>query len=340
MKRYPIIFLFALIYFALIPSACNGSAGNPSGQIIFDSGRYNFSPAFHIIDIRSRLTSRIPAGTEHNYDPSFNHDGKSIVYASTTFLGGHRENQIYSVKVDGSSRHLILNTPDMVRDPVYSPDGSMIAFQSVNPFLGDAEIFIMGPDGSNPSNLTDDPGMDNYPVWSPDGTKIAFTSNRSGNQEIYVMNADGTNQINLSRHPANDFQPSWSPDGNYLAFTSDRDDQAADALLPTVAISEISTDDITNEATPPYTTKMFFEDLENRNLEIYIMGVDGSNQVNISNHPSSDSQPAWSPDGDSIAFVSNRDGNQEIYIMKPDGSNQLNITNHPDDDYSPAWKPQ
>ncbi|MEZ4645777.1 MAG: hypothetical protein R3E31_24135 [Chloroflexota bacterium] len=57
------------------------------------------------------------------------------------------------------------------------------------------------------------------------------------------------------------------------------------------------------------------------------MNSDGSNQVNISNHPAHDSEPEWSPDGTKLVFISRRDGNYEIYIMDSDVSNQTNLTN-------------
>ena len=50
--------------------------------------------------------------------------------------------------------------------------------------------------------------------------------------------------------------------------------------------------------------------------------------------------PAWSPDGRSIAFVSERDGNREIYIMRADGSSQIRLTDNPGDDMYPAWRPE
>ncbi len=49
--------------------------------------------------------------------------------------------------------------------------------------------------------------------------------------------------------------------------------------------------------------------------------------------------PAWSPDGEKIAFMSERDGNWEIYVMDADGENETNLTNDPDNDRYPAWSP-
>lgn len=53
----------------------------------------------------------------------------------------------------------------------------------------------------------------------------------------------------------------------------------------------------------------------------------------------SDWAPAWSPDGQTIAFVSNRDGNMEIYAVSLDGSNLRRLTAHEADDWAPAWSP-
>jgi len=59
----------------------------------------------------------------------------------------------------------------------------------------------------------------------------------------------------------------------------------------------------------------------------------------ITFEPSYESQPAWSPDGSKIAFVSDRDGNKEIYVMDANGSGQQRLTYNSCDDIEPDWSP-
>ncbi len=58
---------------------------------------------------------------------------------------------------------------------------------------------------------------------------------------------------------------------------------------------------------------------------------------NLSRHAAADRDPAWSPDGNRIAFATDRDGNFEIYLMNADGTGQTRLTSHPAADRNPAW---
>src|SRR5437870_4664116 len=135
-----------------------------------------------------------------------------IAFVSTIFFGG---SHIDTMNPDGSDRkQLMFSNQDLESDPVWSPDGTKIAFARYNINSKFAEIFVMNADGSDQRRLTQS-GNDRSPTWSPDGTKIAFARyNINSPVEIFVMNADGSDQ----RAVASGFdEPAWSPDGLKLA---------------------------------------------------------------------------------------------------------------------------
>ena len=76
-------------------------------------------------------------------------------------------------------------------------------------------------------------------------------------------------------------------------------------------------------AKAPTTPKILFTSTRDGNYEVYMMNPDGSEQVNLTQHPNEDFGAAWSPTGDKILFVSNRQGTRvrDLYLMDPDGSN-------------------
>ena len=136
--------------------------------------------------------------------------------------------------------------------------------------------------------------------------QIAFSSTRDGNLEIYVMDADGNNQIRLTNHPEADFQPSWSPDVGKIAFVSDRN---------------------------------------GGNDQIYVMDSNGKNVKRLTNG-AFDRQPAWSKDGQTIAYHGYEDEdwvgevNFKIYLIAPDGTNRRKLAGDiPSWDIEPAWSP-
>lgn len=118
----------------------------------------------------------------------------------------------------------ILADSDNNAHPVWSPDGSQVAFDSDRD--GGSDIYGMDADGSNILNLTNRSKLDKrgsrmVARWQ----RIAFVSTTGSDSEIYIMNADGSD-ITQTTHSevADDARdPRWSPDGSKIAFSSDSD---------------------------------------------------------------------------------------------------------------------
>ena len=92
-------------------------------------------------------------------------------------------------------------------------------------------------------------------------------------------------------------------------------------------------------AKAPKTAKIVFTSTRDGNSEIYIMNPNGSKQVNLTQRPSKDYAPAWSPTGEHIAFTSDRDGVHGIYLMDADGRNVKKVFRGFARRGWPAWSP-
>jgi len=93
-------------------------------------------------------------------------------------------------------------------DPVWSPDGSRVAFVSQE--NGTDDIWVINADGSNPRNLTrNEWEWEKHPSWSPTSTRIVFWSNRDGHQQIYIMAANGYDMKNISNTAWAEYDPIW-----------------------------------------------------------------------------------------------------------------------------------
>ena len=94
----------------------------------------------------------------------------------------------------------------MIRYPVWSPDGTQIAFRSERD--GNREIYLMQADGSGQTNLTLAPDAeDTFPVWAPDGEWIAFSTERADGPGVYLIRADGSGLTFLTEGA----MPGWGP---------------------------------------------------------------------------------------------------------------------------------
>ena len=94
-------------------------------------------------------------------------------------------------------------------------------------------------------------------------------------------------------------------------------------------------------AEAPTTPKILFTSRRDASWEVYMMNPDGSDQVNLTQHPADDLLAVWSPTGEQILFVSDRGGTRDLYLMNPDGSNARRVFKGKIEAWrsAPTWSP-
>ena len=232
--------------------------------------------------------------------------------------------EIWTMAADGSDQSRLLGAYGDGIDyslPVWSPDGKRIAFtrwsnnggvtQNVRNEDQTAGIWTMAIDGTDQRQVVDGaPDQAWIPAWSPDGQWISYTLSLQGprasadvgpeanaapgglgppsapsGSSIWFVHPDGSGARRITPEGIDAINGVWSPDGTRFAYVGGSGGVPSDIHVATIAADGTLSDD-RGLATDP--------------------AVDGS--------------PAWSPDGRSIAFASNRSGNDDIWVVAADGT--------------------
>jgi TolB protein len=212
--------------------------------------------------------------------------------------------------------------------PAFNRDGSLLAYRSWS--LGTRGIFFrdfIGGRGGQVTRFVED----GLPVWSPDGLTFIFASRREGDRvpRLYVGDQMGENDYSI------DFQgeyPSVFPDGRVVSRGCLPSGDCGVFVVGPRGGGEtkISADrSDTATAVSPDGSKIAFMSSGRgaSNWEIFVMNADGSNAKRLTDNGNNDGLPAWSPDGRSIAYVSDQGGAWAIWVMNADGSNQRKLFN-------------
>lgn len=244
---------------------------------------------------------------------------------------------IYTMNAQGGDVINLTNHPARDTGAIWSPDGRRIAFLSTRD--GPLGLYVMNADGSSVSLLTtniyQEPSLEDY-TWSPDGRYIAYRADGGSRQDIYIVDVDSGAERNLTDTEAANWSLDWSPDGRWIAFESNRTNRNWGWLdIYAINVEDGQLLNLTNcqgicgvnqfPAWSPVGGRIAFT----HNDDLYTANADGSQQVNLTNHPADESYFKWSPDGKSIAFISDRNGSAQLFVMNADGSGQRLLTDLP-----------
>lgn len=202
--------------------------------------------------------------------------------------------------VDANRAMTIRLARGRVESPVWSPDGTRLAFLRGRPNSATgSSLFIMNADGTDLRELLPAGLNAEYepPAWSPDSQQLTFVMRESAEgayYNIYVVNADGTNLRRLTHNLTEESTPVWSPDGTQIAFALHR--RNGRLFNPNIFVMDANCDQLPGGC------------YRNMRQLTSLMAA---------------RFPRWSPDGRQIAFVGGQF--ESLYVMNADGSQPRSV---------------
>ena len=212
------------------------------------------------------------------WQPAISNNHIAFIYAEDLWVANR----------DGSYPQRITVSEGLESNPVFSPDGKMIAF--TGQYDGNTDVFVVPVTGGVPKRLTWHPGTDLVRDFSPDGKKVLFASQRNSftNRYFQLYTVDIATGAEVQQPIPNAFWASYSPDGNSIAYTpiADRFEQWKNYRGGTMS-------------------RIWLYNTKDHSVTEIPKPKDGSN----------DSKPVWK--GNKVYFRSDRNGEFNLFSYDP-----------------------
>ena len=304
---------------------------------------------------------RLTQGDFDEIQPAWSPDGRSILFlrafdAGTRFdtadvFGRYVGGNIWLLELESGRESRLI---DDAFNPAWSPDGARIAFDAS--WSGPRRIWIADARGRNAQQVTtDDSEATSHvrPRWSPDGARIVFQNIEGTKSDVRIVDV----QTRAAKWITDDFvidvHPVWSHDGGTIYFSSYRTgginiwavpvDIDGTPAGPMQQITAGAGHDVDLDV-PRSEDRLIFAILK-QNAELWRLPVDARTgeaagppeQVGASAREST--RGAWSPDGERVAFGSDRSGEMNLWLLSLRDGRTRRLTSGAGGDYQPNWSP-
>jgi eukaryotic-like serine/threonine-protein kinase len=303
--------------------------------------------------------SNVTQVTDSGFNPAWSPDGSELVVNDDNITDYEGRNtypsasKLWAVNIASRTRRMI-TTQDAVQAN-WSPNGHRLAFWGEQKG-GHRDIWTVAADGrSEPVEVTDDGFIDWNPIWSPDGQYLYFLSNRGGEMNLWRVAIDETtgslrSEPEPATLPSNNCQHvSFARNGNSLVYgQSTRSENVWQIGFDPARAEVVGAAAFLTQGLKRYTHFNLAPDEQSfvylargePQQDLFTADRVGTPLHRLTDDVAQDIVPHWSPDGQWIAFLSDRSGKYEIWKVRPDGSGLVQMTHEPDRDLiAPVWSP-
>jgi serine/threonine-protein kinase len=243
----------------------------------------------------------------------------------------------------------LANSPLPTPTPTEAPTGSAVQSSTIpaSSLVGtiayavfngtDYDLYFGQADGSGSELFLNGASQ---PAFSPDGSRVAYHSWALDARGLITMDLSGANKMTVSGF-FEDQLPTWTADGREIIMLSRREGDRKSRLVKVGSREERGQGVVLSEGEYPsigLNGQLVFKGWGQTGPGLRLATTALQNIQPLTDRED-DTAPALSPDGQTIAFMSNRDGNWEIYVVNVDGANLQRLTNNPANDGLPTWSP-
>lgn len=264
-----------------------------------------------------------------------------ILYVNQYPADGKLRYRLELSDADGQRPISILESPEPILSPTWSPDGKKVAYVSFENRR--PAIFMQTIATRERTRLAAFPGLNGAPSWSPDSKRMALTLSRDGNPEIYVMDIASKELTRMTNHSAIDTEPRWTPDGNALVFTSDR---GGSAQIYRLNVGDKSVKRLTFEGNYNGRADIsadgrylaFVHREKGQQFQIAVQDLQSGVMTVLTQTPL-DESPSFAPNGVELVYATRKGKYGELAISSVDGRFQARLPSRLGEVREPAWSP-